>query len=336
MLRTIDIELAGIPIRVLRASEQLCVFLDAYRSGRTPELEIALSNELISEEMARSDGLFGADQVEGLALLRAVSEVLPFHGACLVHGSAIAVDGRGYILMAPSGTGKSTQAGLWRKGLGKSHEVFMVNDDKPFVRIVDGQTRVYGSPWDGKEHLSTNTSVPLESMAVLERADEPGVSELKHDFLLGELLESVYRPQDPKALRATIALLLELASRVRIQRYGATMETESALTGFEGMRGKEREHMRLKPDFITYQTEDETIVVPTGTGKGSFNGLMRLNETAAFVLSCLEDDISEDEIVERMLAEYDASPAEVRAGVAEVLASLDSVGALEGYTSKKN
>ena len=59
-------------------------------------------------------------------------------------------------------------------------------------------------------------------------------------------------------------------------------------------------------------------------------------DALGLVLEGLAYSGNEDEIVERMLAEYDVSPEDARAGVADLLASLDSVGALEGYTPKDN
>ena len=47
----------------------------------------------------------------------------------------------------------------------------MVNDDKPLLKI--GETVIaYGTPWDGKHHLSKNTSVPLQGICILHQAKE--------------------------------------------------------------------------------------------------------------------------------------------------------------------
>ena len=49
----------------------------------------------------------------------------------LMHGSALCMDDRAYIFTAPSGTGKSTHARLWREIYGD--RVRMINDDKPYT-----------------------------------------------------------------------------------------------------------------------------------------------------------------------------------------------------------
>ena len=88
--------------------------------------------------------------------------------------------------------------------------------------------------------------------------------------------------------------------------------------------------MKLKDDYILYNpSEEEIIAVATGDEAENFNGLLRGNETAAAFLEYLREETTEDEIVERMLEEYDATEEELREGLAEVLETLRSVGALE-------
>lgn len=43
------------------------------------------------------------------------------------------IDGKAYMFSAPSGTGKSTHAKLWRDCFGD--RVTMINDDKPLIKF---------------------------------------------------------------------------------------------------------------------------------------------------------------------------------------------------------
>ena len=63
--------------------------------------------------------------------------------------------------------------------------------------------------------------------------------------------------------------------------------------------------MQLKDGFITHEGADEHITVPVGGL--SFSGMVRSNKTAGFIVECLKEDVTEAEIIERMLAKYDAS-----------------------------
>lgn len=85
--------------------------------------------------------------------------------------------------------------------------------------------------------------------------------------------------------------------------------------------------MKLKEGFITHQTQGEHITVSAG-GSG-FNGLIRSNGTAGFIVECLKTDTTEEAIVEKMLAKYDAPRMLIAADVAKVLASLREIGAID-------
>lgn len=84
--------------------------------------------------------------------------------------------------------------------------------------------------------------------------------------------------------------------------------------------------MKLRDEFITHETNGEHIMVTAGNT--DFNGLVRSNGTAGFIVECLKADVTREEIVNKMLEKYDA-PAEVIAGdVDTILEKLKSIGAI--------
>ena len=85
--------------------------------------------------------------------------------------------------------------------------------------------------------------------------------------------------------------------------------------------------MKLKPDFMTHEIDGTQFLIPLG-GE-AFSGVIRSNETAAFIVDALADDVTEEQLVERMLKEYNASREDAEEDVRSVLATLRSVGALE-------
>ena len=83
-------------------------------------------------------------------------------GTVLFHAAAVSHEGRGYMFLGPSGTGKSTHASLWQRYIAGTA---LVNDDNPVVRIdEDGTATVYGSPWSGKTPCYRNVSYPLSGI----------------------------------------------------------------------------------------------------------------------------------------------------------------------------
>ena len=93
----------------------------------------------------------------------------------LLHASVIRKDGYGYLMTAPSGTGKSTHTFLWYKNIPGSD---LMNDDNPVVRILDGTPIIYGTPWSGKTPCYRNVEAPLGAITRIDRADKNFVEAL--------------------------------------------------------------------------------------------------------------------------------------------------------------
>lgn len=85
--------------------------------------------------------------------------------------------------------------------------------------------------------------------------------------------------------------------------------------------------MKLKSSFITQVIDGTQFLVPIG-GE-DFSGIVRSNETAAFIVNCLKQDTTPEAIVDALANEYDGPREVMAADVAEVLTKLRSINALE-------
>ena len=84
--------------------------------------------------------------------------------------------------------------------------------------------------------------------------------------------------------------------------------------------------MKLKDTYITHDSDGEQILLDTSS---SFAGLIRNNKTAAFIVECLKEDITEENIVEAMFEKYDTPKDVLARDVADVIEKLRKVGALD-------
>ena len=94
----------------------------------------------------------------------------------LFHSSVVSYQGKAYMFLGTSGTGKSTHSSLWLKYIEGTE---LVNDDNPVVRIVDGVARVYGSPWSGKTPCYRNVVYPVGGIVKLDQAPYNEIKRLK-------------------------------------------------------------------------------------------------------------------------------------------------------------
>lgn len=139
----------------------------------------------------------------------AFSNRLTVLGGLMLHSSALAFDGKGVAFSAPSGTGKSTHAALWRERYGK--RVIAINDDKPAIRFKENTPWIYGTPWSGKTDLNNNVAVPLHAIVFLERSEYNEIVPLTPKEAIFYLMEETMRPYYDSELGVQV---LETAQRL--------------------------------------------------------------------------------------------------------------------------
>ncbi|MBQ3699110.1 MAG: hypothetical protein II886_04280 [Prevotella sp.] len=110
-------------------------------------------------------------------------------GTVLFHAAVVSYEGKGYMFLGPSGTGKSTHASLWQRYIAGTA---LVNDDNPIVRIdKKGGAMVYGSPWSGKTPCYRNVSYPLGGIVLLSQAPYNKIERLNGIYAYAALMESI-------------------------------------------------------------------------------------------------------------------------------------------------
>ena len=85
--------------------------------------------------------------------------------------------------------------------------------------------------------------------------------------------------------------------------------------------------MKLNPDFIFHKMDGETVLIPTANAP--FHGLIQGNESVEVILECLSEDVTQDEIVDEMCRRFRGDRALIEEDVADVIARLDSIGAIQ-------
>ena len=95
-------------------------------------------------------------------------------GGVVFHASYILYQGKAILFTAPSGTGKSTQADLWKDLRGAR----IINGDRAVIRVVDGQTVACGIPFAGSSEYCDNVTAPLAAIVYLSQAPQTTISRL--------------------------------------------------------------------------------------------------------------------------------------------------------------
>lgn len=240
------ISLAGIPIGVESIHEQVYALCRDYLTEEEPVFRVATTPENLcyEREKSRREALlegrcpeaFSDSYLETLAVYRHIAVALLSHDTLLMHGSVVAVSGAAYLFTARSGTGKTTHTELWLRHIPGA---FIVNGDKPLLKLTDHGVSACGTPWAGKEGRNRNCMVPLAAICLLERGKENEIEPLRFAEAFPMLLQQSYRPREPQAMEKTLELLKQLGGAVRFYRLRCNREPEAALLAYEVMHERE-------------------------------------------------------------------------------------------------
>ena len=164
-------------------------------------------------------------------------QLLNFDGMIL-HSSAVVRDNKAYLFTAACGTGKSTHTRLWLENFA---DAFILNDDKPALRMENGKFYAYGTPWSGKTDQNRNIRVELGGICVLRRGVENRIAPYTGRNALHDILEQTIRPRDPAMMGKLLDTLGRLLALVPVWRLACNMKPEAALVSYNAMSGKEKE-----------------------------------------------------------------------------------------------
>lgn len=206
----------------------------AYLCERYGEPDLVI--ESYREQLLSKYPVMDVDEAEYLGTGGSFYKQLLHFDGFQLHSSAVVVDGRAYLFTANSGTGKSTHTGLWLQQFGQ--HAFILNDDKPAVRLEDGVWYAYGTPWSGKHDISVNARVPVAGIAVIERAEINTIEPFGgYDAILAIVRQS-NRPKAAEYRMKLMTLLDKLITQVPIWKLQCNMDPEAAIVSYEAMSGE--------------------------------------------------------------------------------------------------
>lgn len=84
--------------------------------------------------------------------------------------------------------------------------------------------------------------------------------------------------------------------------------------------------MKADKDFILSEMGDEYVLTCTDAKK--FSGMIRLNQSGAFLFRQLSDEITFDELLDRACGEYDAERSVIEKDMMEFLSDLRAAGVI--------
>lgn len=87
--------------------------------------------------------------------------------------------------------------------------------------------------------------------------------------------------------------------------------------------------IKLKKDLLQYKNDEEELYIPTGELSMRFNGMIKGNETASYILNKLKSGCSKEELIDQMLKDYDVDIEVLKKDIDDLLDFLSKEGFLQ-------
>ena len=196
--------------------------------------QIAVSDEEI-EHWEKNNPSFGKEMSEYLLLgVKFYKKLLEYQG-CMLHASCVVIDNEAYLFSADCGTGKSTHTSLWLKYLADKNP-YILNDDKPALRIIDDEIFAYGTPFSGKNDINENKKVKVKGICFIEQSKINFIREMEPKEVVNLFLNQTVRTFSKEQAELMFDILEIILEKVPFYKLHCDMSREAVMTSYEKMR----------------------------------------------------------------------------------------------------
>lgn len=230
-------DIAGLKVRMNchggRTEKQAHPYLSENQQEEHVDIDIDVTPQRIIDAMNEHPELNQDDWEYMITGSDFYTALLKYNGF-LLHSSCIVVDSVAYAFSADSGTGKSTHTQLWLKRF--ADRAYMLNDDKPAIREIDGKIYACGTPWSGKYDYSTPKVVPLGGICFLERSEDNWIKKADTKKAVFNIFSQTVRKIGPNAMNKLFDVLESIFKKVPIYEFGCNISDDAVNVSYNAMK----------------------------------------------------------------------------------------------------
>lgn len=230
-------DIAGLKVEIIdphgRTLKQGKPYLSSNQdTNQQKDISINITQKRIEHAMNEHPELNQDDWEYMLAGTDFYTHLIKFNGI-LLHSSCVVVDGRAYAFSADSGVGKSTHTSLWLKHFGE--RAYMLNDDKPAIRIIGDKVYACGTPFSGKYDYSTPKLVELAGICFLQRSEENWIKKAETGKAVFNIFSQTIRQLNAPAMNELFDVLEQIFAKVPLYDMGCNISDQAVLTSYNTM-----------------------------------------------------------------------------------------------------
>ena len=225
------VEIADCKGRTLKQAEK---YLSPDQSAENkPDIKINITKDKVIQAMSEHPELNSDDWEYMLTGSAFYTKLTAFDGI-LLHSSCIVVDGVAYAFSADSGVGKSTHTKLWLERFGE--RPYMLNDDKPAIRIIDGTVYACGTPWSGKYDYSTPAVVPLGAICFIKRGEHNSIKKADVKTAIFNIFSQTVRRLSEVSVNRVFDTLDEMFKKVPVYELECDISREAVEVSYNALK----------------------------------------------------------------------------------------------------
>lgn len=199
------------------------------------EFEIIITDERIQKVLEFNPNL-SLESAEYMAAGTDFYRYLLNKNGCMLHASAVVIDDEAYLFSANCGTGKSTHTSLWMKYLADKNP-YILNDDKPAIRILENGIFAYGTPFSGKHDMSENKKVKLKAICFLEQAEKNEIAKVETAEAIKLFFEQTVSRLKKEELEKFLDILEKILEEIPVYKLRCNMSEEAVQLSYRTLKG---------------------------------------------------------------------------------------------------
>ena len=233
---TYNYNLGGYVFRITSVHKYFSLYAKEYITNDKHQYEIEDTLEEL-EEFSKAYAGEDVKNIETLLIQKKVVDILLTNNVVNFHGSSLYLDNadNGYIFTAPSGTGKSTHVARLKEHY--KDRLTIINDDKPFISKIGKSYYIYGSPWSGKSHISSNVKAKLKAILIIYQSKSNEISKMDNKEAIKHLIREIHIPKGVEATSLGLDFLINMIKDIDIYYLGLNLDKDAINNTIKVMEG---------------------------------------------------------------------------------------------------
>lgn len=133
--------------------------------------------------------------------------------------------------------GKSTHTSLWLRYLADKNP-YILNDDKPAIRLREDGIYAYGTPFSGKHDINENRKVKLKAICFIEQSKINFMRKVEPKEAVKLFYEQTFQNLNEQEVLKFFDLLDIILKEIPIYKLYCNMSEEAVQLSYQTMRGE--------------------------------------------------------------------------------------------------